>query len=79
MKVRYAETKQVRDMRETFERSEKIALRSSRTYKVILNARKNLESIYVHLNYNHNKELERYLLSPKLTCTPGRIPDYCQT
>ena len=35
MKVRYAESKQVKQMREKFEKDEKIALRSSKTYKVI--------------------------------------------
>jgi hypothetical protein len=39
MKVRYAESKQVREMREQYEKAEKIALRSSRTYKVIQNNR----------------------------------------
>ena len=34
MRVRYAESKQVKEMRENFEKSEKIALRSSKTYKV---------------------------------------------
>ena len=34
MRVRYAESKQVKEMREHFEKSEKIALRSSKTYKV---------------------------------------------
>ena len=34
MKVRYAESKQVKQMREKFEKDEKIALRSSKTYKV---------------------------------------------
>ena len=35
MRVRYAESKQVKEMREKFEKAEKIALRSSKTYKVI--------------------------------------------
>ena len=35
MKVRYAESKQVKQMREKFEKDEKIALRSSKTYKVL--------------------------------------------
>ena len=35
MRVRYAESKQVKQMREKFEKDEKIALRSSKTYKVI--------------------------------------------
>ena len=34
MRVRYAESKQVKEMREHFEKAEKIALRSSKTYKV---------------------------------------------
>ena len=33
IKVRYAETKQVRDMRENFEKEEKRAMRSSRAYR----------------------------------------------
>ena len=36
MRVRYAESKQVKEMREHFEKAEKIALRSSKTYKVRL-------------------------------------------
>ena len=35
MRVRYAESKQVKEMREKFEKAEKIALRSNKTYKVI--------------------------------------------
>ena len=35
MRVRYAESKQVKQMREKFEKDEKIALRSSKTYKVV--------------------------------------------
>lgn len=33
IKVRYAETKMVKEMREKFEKAEKVALRSSRTYR----------------------------------------------
>ena len=33
IKVRYAETKQVKEMRDKFEKAEKVALRSSRTYR----------------------------------------------
>lgn len=33
VKVRYGETKQVKDMRENFEKAEKVALRSSRSYR----------------------------------------------
>ena len=33
VKVRYAESKQVKDMRENFEKREKIAQRSSKTYR----------------------------------------------
>ena len=33
IKVRYVESKQVREMREKFEKKEKIAMRSSRTYR----------------------------------------------
>ena len=33
VKVRYAETKQVRDMRENYEKAEKRAMRSSRAYR----------------------------------------------
>ena len=33
VKVRYGETRMVRDMRENFQKKEKIALRSSKTYR----------------------------------------------
>ena len=33
IRVRYAETKMVKEMREKFERAKKVALRSSRTYR----------------------------------------------
>ena len=33
IKVRYAESKQVRDMRENFEKAEKRAMRSSKAYR----------------------------------------------
>ena len=33
IKVRYAETKQVKEMREKFVKAEKVALRSSKTYR----------------------------------------------
>ena len=57
MKVRYAESKQVKQMREKFEKDEKIALRSSKTYKVssktnTYSARKvniNFEFLVTHL------------------------------
>ena len=35
VKVRYGETKQVKDMRQNFEKAEKIAMRSSRSYRYI--------------------------------------------
>ena len=35
VKVRYVESKHVRDMREDFERKEKTAMRSSRTYRYL--------------------------------------------
>ena len=35
IKVRYAETKMVKDMRENFEKREKIAQRSSKTYRLV--------------------------------------------
>ena len=37
VKVRYAETKMVKDMRENFEKREKIAQRSSKTYRLVAN------------------------------------------
>ena len=36
VKVRYAETKMVKDMRENFEKREKIAQRSSKTYRLVV-------------------------------------------
>ena len=51
MKVRYAESKQVKQMREKFEKDEKIALRSSKTYKVIRKIhRDKFELIILSLN-----------------------------
>ena len=35
IKVRYVETKQVKEMREKFVKAEKVALRSSRTYRYV--------------------------------------------
>ena len=35
VKVRYAESKMVKDMRENFEKREKIAQRSSKTYRLV--------------------------------------------
>ena len=52
MKVRYAESKQVKQMREKFEKDEKIALRSSKTYKVIRKIHRDKFELIIILSLN---------------------------